>query len=313
MKRYMLLAVLLSLASAMGASWPKVGPNYHPPKATLPDSYHQQASVGGTNTEAAVAGFVTVAGLRSRRIAFNAELVDITHAESVDRWRELLAGAGVRRAVASNDTVQRVRGGLTAGLFNVNKGSSGGSSLLTPFESSVYQLGFDASWEIDFFGGRRRALEAATADVTAIAEARRETLVSLLAEVARNYAELRGFQRRLEITNQNIKLQEDSLQLTRVRAEAGLGTQLDVERQAAQLHSTRSLVPTLEVAEIQAIHRLGVLVGEEPGTLLNELTQIKPLPTVPPAVPINDLTSCPKPVNSGPSGLLEVPMSNVLA
>ena len=57
MKRYMLLAVLLSLASAMGASWPKVGPNYHPPKATVPDSYHQQAGVGGTNTEVAVAGW----------------------------------------------------------------------------------------------------------------------------------------------------------------------------------------------------------------------------------------------------------------
>jgi NodT family efflux transporter outer membrane factor (OMF) lipoprotein len=107
-----------------------------------------------------------------------------------------------------------------------------------------------------------------------------------LAEVARNYAELRGFQRRLDITRQNIQLQQDSLELTRVRADAGLGTQLDVERQAAQLDTTRSIVPTLEAAEIQSIHRLGVLLGSEPGTLLEELLQTKPLPTVPPAIPV---------------------------
>src|SRR5262249_29874245 len=154
------------------------------------------------------------------------------------------------------------------------------SSLLSPFESSVYQFGFDASWEIDFFGGRRRALEAATADVAAIGEARRDTLVSLLAEVARNYSELRGFQKRLDITNQNIKLQQDSLDLTKVRAEAGLGTQFDVERQSSQLESTRALVPQLEAAEIQTIHRLSVLLGEEPGALLTELTEAKPLAKV---------------------------------
>jgi NodT family efflux transporter outer membrane factor (OMF) lipoprotein len=76
------------------------------------------------------------------------------------------------------------------------------------------------------------------------------------------------------------------LDLTRVRAEAGIGTQLDVERQAAQLDSTRAVVPALESAEIQTIHRLGVLLGEEPGALFNELKQVKPIPTVPPAVPV---------------------------
>ena len=115
-------------------------------------------------------------------------------------------------------------------------------------------------------------MEAATADVSAIEEARRGTLLSLLAEVARNYSEMRGFQRRLDITAQNIKLQEDSLELTRVRAKAGLGTELDVERQTAQLESTRASIPSLEAAEIQTIHRLGVLLGEEPGTLLKELS-----------------------------------------
>ena len=86
--------------------------------------------------------------------------------------------------------------------------------------------------------------------------------------------------------SQNINLQQDSLDLTRVRSDAGLGTQFDVERQSAQLDSTRAIVPQLEAAEIQTIHRLGVLLGEEPGALLTELTGTKPLPTIPPAVPV---------------------------
>jgi multidrug efflux system outer membrane protein len=292
MKRYMFLAVLLSVTSAMGASWPKVGPKYEAPKAAVPDSYHQQAGASGTSADAAVGNWWAMlndselTALIGRAVKSN---LDLKAASS--RILEARAARRVTRAdllpqVSSIDTVQRVRGGLTSGLFNVNKTASGGPTLLAPFESGVFQLGFDASWEIDFFGGHRRAVEAATADVAATAEARRDVLVSLLAEVARNYSELRGFQRRLEITNQNIALQQDSLHLTQVRADAGLGTQFDVERQTAQLDSTRALVPAFEAAEIQTIHRLGVLLGEEPGALLQELTQSKPLPAVPPNVPV---------------------------
>jgi len=291
MKRALFATILLALETTMGASWPKVGPNYQPPKASVPNSYHQQAGAG-TNTDAAVGNWWTtlndaeLTALIDRAIRANLDLKIASSRILEARAARRITRADLLPAIESRDTIQRVRGGLTSGLFNVNKSAQGGSSLLTPFESSVYQFGFDASWEIDFFGGRRRALEAATADVAAMAEARRDTMVSLLAEVARNYSELRGFQKRLDITNQNIKLQQDSLDLARVRADAGLGTQFDVERQSAQLDSTRALVPALQAAEIQTIHRLGVLLGEEPGALLNELAQAKPIPTVPPAVPV---------------------------
>ncbi|PYT16735.1 MAG: NodT protein [Acidobacteria bacterium] len=291
MKRALFATILLALETTMGASWPKVGPNYQPPKANVPNSYHQQAGAG-TNTDAAVGHWWTtlndaeLTALIDRAIRANLDLKIASSRILEARAARRITRADLLPAIESRDTIQRVRGGLTSGLFNVNKSAQGGSSLLTPFESSVYQFGFDASWEIDFFGGRRRALEAATADVAAMAEARRDTMVSLLAEVARNYSELRGFQKRLDITNQNIKLQQDSLDLARVRADAGLGTQFDVERQSAQLDSTRALVPALQAAEIQTIHRLGVLLGEEPGALLNELAQAKPIPTVPPAVPV---------------------------
>jgi NodT family efflux transporter outer membrane factor (OMF) lipoprotein len=292
MKRLAYVAILFSAATAAAASWPKVGPNYEPPRAAVPGSYHQQAGASGTTTDPALGTWWAafndseLTALIGRAVRAN---LDLKIAYS--RILEARAARRVTRAdflptVASSNMIERVRGGLTTGLFNVNKGASGGSSLLTPFESNVFQFGFDASWEIDLFGGRRRALEAATADVAAIAEARRDTLVSLLAEVARNYSEVRGFQRRLDISIQNIQLQQDSLELTRVRAEAGLGTQFDVERQAAQLDSTRALVPSLEAAEIQAIHRLGVLLGEEPGALLDELTGTRPFPAVPQVVPV---------------------------
>ena len=285
-----IVTILIFAETVMAASWPKVGPNYEPPKASVPESYHQQAA--GTSSEAAVGLWWTTLGdpeltaLINRAVQANLDLKGASSRVLEARAARRITRADLLPSVTSSDNIQRVRGGLTSGLFNVNKSPSGGSNLLTPFESSVYQFGFDASWEIDFFGGRRASLKAATADVAAVSEARRNTLVSLLAEVARNYSELRGFQRRLEITAQNIQLQQDSLELTRVRFDAGLGTEFDVERQSAQLDSTRALVPALESAEIQTVHRLSVLLGEEPGALLNELTQTKPLPTVPPAIPV---------------------------
>jgi multidrug efflux system outer membrane protein len=208
---------------------------------------------------------------------------------AASRLLEARAARGVARSallptVESSDSQQRVRGGLTQGIFRPNAGSQ--SSLLAPYQTNIIQQGFDASWELDFFGGKRHALEAATADVAAAAEARRDTLVSLLAEVARNYGELRGAQRRLEIAGNNIALQTDTLELTKVRAEAGLGTELDVERQISQLAATQALVPALESASQASIHRLSVLLGEEPGTLAGELTATKPLPATPPVVPV---------------------------
>jgi multidrug efflux system outer membrane protein len=195
-----------------------------------------------------------------------------------------VARAGLLPSVEASESRQSVRGGLTQGIFRPNAGSQ--SSLLAPYETSILQQGFDASWEIDFFGGKRHALDAAKADVAAMEEVRRDTLVSLLAEVARNYGELRGIQRRLEIAGTNIKLQTDTLDLTKVRAEAGLGTQLDVERQASQLAATQAMVPALESARQMSIHRLSVLLGEEPNRLDGELTEVKPLPATPPVVPV---------------------------
>ena len=291
MKTRLFLAAWLVCSAARGASLPKAGPNHRPLKTDVPPAYHQQTAAGATADPAIGAWWTTLndpelTALIGRAVKANLDLKIATSRILEARAARQVSRASLLPSVESSNNIDRVRGGLTQGLFNVNKAQSGGSSLLSPFETNVVQAGFDASWEMDLAGGRRRALEAATADVASVEEARRDKLVSLLAEVARNYTELRGYQRRLDITNRNIQLQRESLDLTRVRAEAGLGAELDVERQSALLASTRALVPALEAGGTQAIHRLGVLMGEEPGTLLNELSSAKPLPAPPPAVPV---------------------------
>jgi NodT family efflux transporter outer membrane factor (OMF) lipoprotein len=150
----------------------------------------------------------------------------------------------------------------------------------------LFQVGFDSSWEIDLFGGVRRSVEAANAQIQATEEDRRDILVILLSEVARNYVEVRGNQLRLAIARRNIDSQQQTVDLTQARFEAGLGSELEVAQAKAQLAATESLVPALETAARLAIHRIGVLLGQQPGSLLDELSIEAPIPLVPPEVPV---------------------------
>src|SRR6266849_5339860 len=160
------------------------------------------------------------------------------------------------------------------------------SAVIVPVEYNNFQGGFAASWELDVFGGIRRSVQAATADMTAAEENRRDVLIILFGDVGRVYAQLRGFQRRLEIANKNIKTQQDTLDLTTARAKAGLATELDVSRAAAQLETTKAAVPTLLGGIDVSIHRLSVLLGEEPGALRAELEKVIPIPTAGPDVEV---------------------------
>jgi multidrug efflux system outer membrane protein len=150
----------------------------------------------------------------------------------------------------------------------------------------LFQAGFDAAWELDIFGRTRRAVEAAEADIEATEEFRRNVLVSLLSEVALNYIELRAAQNRLAITEENIAAQQRTVRITRARFEAGLTSELDPVQAQAQLTTTESQVPLLQAQIDTAIHRLGVLLGREPGALKEELRPTAPLPAAPDAVPV---------------------------
>jgi multidrug efflux system outer membrane protein len=151
---------------------------------------------------------------------------------------------------------------------------------------NLFQAGFDATWELDIFGGVRRSIEAADADIAASEESRRDVLVTLLSEVALNYVQLRGSQRRLAIACENIAAQQDTVELTQTRYNAGFTNELDVSQAQAQLATTQSQVPLLETSIRQAIYQLSVLLGQPPDALVAELEQESPIPTTPPDVPV---------------------------
>jgi NodT family efflux transporter outer membrane factor (OMF) lipoprotein len=149
-----------------------------------------------------------------------------------------------------------------------------------------YSIGFDASWELDLWGHVARQIEAADAQLVASAESRRDTLVSSLAEVARDYINLRGTQEQLRIARANLKIEEEILGVTRVRQEKGLVTGLDVESAAAQVESVKAQIPQLEAQEVQSINAISLLLGEPPLALSQELVAPRATPPAPPRVPI---------------------------
>ena len=159
-----------------------------------------------------------------------------------------------------------------------------GSTTIQPF--NLWQYGFDASWELDLWGRVRRELESADASLEASVEARRNSLLSVVAEVARDYIQLRGVQTQLAIANDNIKTARESLDLTQARYRGGLTTDLDVANAAAQLATNQASVPQLEQQQDEQINALSFLLGEAPQALRAELITPGSVPPVPPRVPI---------------------------
>jgi len=150
----------------------------------------------------------------------------------------------------------------------------------------LFQTGLDAAWELDVFGGVRRSVEAAEADVQFAVEDHRDVLVTLVSEIALNYIELRGFQQEIVIARNNLEAQQKTAELTHKKFQGGLVGTLDVANADAQVATTASQIPQLEAAAQRAIHNLSVLVGLEPTALLEELSPTNSIPLAPPQVPI---------------------------
>jgi outer membrane protein, multidrug efflux system len=148
-------------------------------------------------------------------------------------------------------------------------------------------LGFDAAWEIDLFGHVRRSVEAARADLDAERANYQDAQVIVAAEVARNYFELRGAQKRLAVARENLSKEHQTLDLTQLLDDSGRGSELDVQRSRARLKASEATIPPLEASEKQAGYRLAVLLGERPGALDQEL-QPAAVATYAKALPIGD-------------------------
>ncbi len=201
------------------------------------------------------------------------------------------SGSGGGKTTASSGKAKLTLPGQITPAINEAAHSGGpqsplGSGGFPGVNTDLYEVGFDSTWEIDVFGGSRRALEAAIDDAQASKEDHRDVLISTFAEIARDYVELRGLQRQLQIAQDNLKAQQQTLELTTSRFNAGFVTNLDVTRQATQVATTDAALPALEVQIRMHIHSLGVLLAEDPSALMNELTPVQPIPAVPPEIPI---------------------------
>lgn len=177
--------------------------------------------------------------------------------------RAIAANLDLRIATAKVREARAVRG-ITAGEQVAGLNASGSYQRFCESESgllpagflvdqNLFQVGLDASWQLDFWGRIPRAVEAAEATLEAAEGNRRDVLVILLAKVARNFVEVRAAQQRLLIARQNIQTQQESVDLTRVRFEAGLGTEVDVAQAWALPATTEAQAPVLQATQGAAI------------------------------------------------------------
>jgi multidrug efflux system outer membrane protein len=265
------------LVSILGCA---VGPNYRKPEPVVPADWGETERVGITTSPLQVARWWTLFGdqeldsLIDRAVRSNKDL-KLAQARIREARAELkIAGS---QAFPTIDTL-----GSYAHLGQGKNTSTDRNDDV----SNLFQVGFDAGWEIDLFGGVRRAVEASRADLAASEDNRRDVLVTLLGEVATNYLKVRGNQRRIAIAQENIKAERQTLEMARGRFEAGLGNILAVTQSETLLAATQARIPPLEISVRQAIHRLAVLLGLEPEALLAELLGQGSIPPVPPEVPI---------------------------
>ncbi len=257
-----------------------VGPNYTPPQIAAPAAWHVPKDEGLTVKD----------GFAQNLAAWWTNLNDTALSALIDRAakgnldlkkaRARVREARARRGLSEADFFPALD---ASGSATRSRGSrdSGGNTTLT-----AYNMALDASWELDIFGGVRRSVEAADADLQAEWEDLRDVLVSLLAEVALNYAELRTSQSRLAIASESMRAQEETHRLTQWLSQAGLDDELAVQQSLYSLESTRSTIPSLRAAVSEAQNRLAVLLGENPGALSAELGANRPVPVPPPEITI---------------------------
>ena len=196
--------------------------------------------------------------------------------------------SATRQRLSRNGAASVFGGGAPGAAANGLGGSQGGA---IPSRGGIpafdlFQGGLDASWELDLWGRVRRSIESADAQLMASEEARRAALISTTAEVARSYLALRNTQAQLAIARANLATARESAGLTDARSRGGLATDLDVATARAQQENTAAALPLLEQQEAQGVNAIGLLLALPPAALAAELLPPRPVPPVPPTVPV---------------------------
>lgn len=258
----------------------KVGPDYVRPDVPVYKEWNNRLKNGPDAREAdaqdMASWWTTLSDQKLSALMERAAKGNLDVKQARARIRE----ARARRGVARAGMLPSIDAAGKATRSRMSEESGGGIT------ANLYSVGLDASWELDIFGGVRRSVEAAEADLQASEEDWRNILVSLFAEVALNYVDMRTGQVRLAVAEANLKTQEETHRLTVWRCEAGLGDELAVQQALYNLENTRSRIPALRIALEEAMNRIAVLLGEQPGGIHEELKNREPIPVAPPDVAV---------------------------
>jgi outer membrane protein, multidrug efflux system len=267
------------------------GPAYQPPPVAAPATFREAPAAVTAARQADSAVPAARPAVAATGIAWRS-LGDTTLDRLMDEVRR--ANLDIRAAEARVRNARSVRTGAALDLAPTVTVAGGYtrqrlSNAVFPIgggtfpDQDIWDAGFDASWEIDLFGRLRRNLQAEGAFVAVAEEDLRDVRVSLEAELARAYFDLRGGEEQLAVVRRNADNQRHTLDLTRERLEAGRGTAFDTERAQAQLSFTLASIPTLESRVAAAQYRIGVLVGRPPAAVATELaaSASSPLPALP--------------------------------
>ncbi|HWB20510.1 MAG TPA: efflux transporter outer membrane subunit, partial [Phycisphaerales bacterium] len=272
-------SVLVTMAiAAVGC---EVGPNYVTPESTTAPAW---TGMSGEISDRPVATMPSgePADLTEWWKQFNdSQLTRLIETASTGNLTLAAAQTRIRQARAALSIASSGQyPSVDASASYSRNGNGGGSG------RDLFRAGFDATWEIDVFGGVRRNVEAAQSDVHSAEYDRDDVLISLVAEVATTYFELRGSQRQLEIAQRNLAAQQQTLKLTQERLEAGFVSALDVANARANVTQTESQIPVYDAQVRTAIYSLSVLTGREPGFLLEELSAASEPPVIPGQIPV---------------------------
>lgn len=257
-----------------------VGPDYRKPETEAPATWHTELKQGlstETINPAQLAEWWTIfndpvlTGLVEQAIKKNLDLKQAMAKVREARARRGVSGAELYPALDMKGSASRSKGAENSG---------GGAT------RNHYAVGFDAGWEIDIFGGKRRSVEAAEAELGASHENLRDVMVSLSAEVALNYLDIRTTQKRLAVAKKNIAAQKEAFEFIDWRYQAGLSNELALQQARYNLESTQSQIPLLRKSLEEAKNRMSVLIGQIPGSLNELLEVLQPIPVIPPTVAV---------------------------
>jgi multidrug efflux system outer membrane protein len=287
--RRLLCVAYLAWLSLIVGGCAAVGPNYVPPAPKVPASFADASGSSPAN----------VRGAQTADEAWWKNLGDpllddllneaLTSAPSIAEAQARVREARALTGVAGAERFPTVDAG---GAYARNLGSENVPTGVPPgglgpgVHSNLWQAGFDASWEIDIFGGERRRVEAAAADYEAVTEDRADVVLTLQAEVARNYVELRGAQRRIEVARKDLIIERDLQALTQSLLAAGLAPQQDLLRAQAQVSDIEAAIPEFETDERAAAYRIAALIGRPVAEMAARLSAPRPIPQALSEVPI---------------------------